>query len=296
VATDPRNPYVDFILAEALAAQDAPVESVAALLDKWAALDQVDDTRSAREHRDETEMALAMMTGDFPRVIAAARDQERLRATETSEAQHVEPAMKIISSLEEEGHPDQALRVADDFVRRSPAWTLDDADIRLYQLYARHHAGLVDAPTFRRTLAETQQAEAARLMAIDADGARFWAVVGNADANPLDLELARPYLDHPQSGSFEAVRGHVLLLAGRLDDALPALRSGAATCGCLVTPRTFIQAHLWLGEALEAKGDTAGACTNYAVVIHRWKNAKPRSITLEKAKARSRALHCPAVS
>jgi eukaryotic-like serine/threonine-protein kinase len=58
----------------------------------------------------------------------------------------------------------------------------------------------------------------------------------------------------------------MLLLAGRAAEAVPRL---------------------------EQTGDTPGACAAYAVVMDRWKNARPRSVTLDKAKERSRALSCP---
>jgi serine/threonine-protein kinase len=79
------------------------------------------------------------------------------------------------------------------------------------------------------------------------------------------------------------------------------LRRGAAACailgfvdeGELSVPVEYMHAHLWLGQALEAKGDKAGACAAYGVVMDRWKDAKPRSVTLEKAKDRSRVMGCP---
>ena len=45
------------------------------------------------------------------------------------------------------------------------------------------------------------------------------------------------------------------------------------------------QSNLWLGEAREAKRDTAGACQAYAVVLSRWGNAIPRSISADEARA-----------
>ena len=162
----------------------------------------------------------------------------------------------------------------------------------MYRIYARHHAGLVDELTFRRTVAELQKEGEGRNSPLDAQHAKFWAFVAYADASPVDLELARPYLDKAERGIFEMERGRVLLLSGRLDDALPPLRTAVAACYALEAPFTFIHARLWLGEALEAKGDIPGACAQYLDVVDRWKNAKPRSITLEKAKARSRVLHC----
>jgi hypothetical protein len=54
-----------------------------------------------------------------------------------------------------------------------------------------------------------------------------------------------------------------------------------------------MQTKLLLGQALEQTGDKAGACEAYAYVKRRWKNAKPRSVSLEKALDRSKALDCP---
>jgi hypothetical protein len=47
-----------------------------------------------------------------------------------------------------------------------------------------------------------------------------------------------------------------------------------------------------LGEALEQTGDKAGACEAYGVVLDRWDHAKPRSVTVDKARARVKALGC----
>jgi serine/threonine-protein kinase len=48
-----------------------------------------------------------------------------------------------------------------------------------------------------------------------------------------------------------------------------------------------------LGQALEATGDATGACGAYRKVLARWGNAKPKSVTADKARARSKALRCP---
>jgi serine/threonine-protein kinase len=45
------------------------------------------------------------------------------------------------------------------------------------------------------------------------------------------------------------------------------------------------EAHLYLGMALDATGDRAGAARAYDEVLSRWGRAKPRSITAEKARA-----------
>jgi hypothetical protein len=54
----------------------------------------------------------------------------------------------------------------------------------------------------------------------------------------------------------------------------------------------YERAHVYLGQALEAQGDLASACAEFATVERDWKGAKPRSVTLELARARSAAIHC----
>jgi hypothetical protein len=54
----------------------------------------------------------------------------------------------------------------------------------------------------------------------------------------------------------------------------------------------MVRAQLLLGDALAAKGDNAGACAAYKVVVDRWAGAKPRSITAEEAKRKAGKLAC----
>jgi serine/threonine-protein kinase len=57
-------------------------------------------------------------------------------------------------------------------------------------------------------------------------------------------------------------------------------------------PMEHTRGHLYLGEALEAKGDHDGACAAYKVVRDRWGSAKPASSTGQLATRRSAALGC----
>jgi serine/threonine-protein kinase len=90
----------------------------------------------------------------------------------------------------------------------------------------------------------------------------------------------------------EALVGHAYLLADRLDDAIVALRHGTATCTVLFDPFGHTRGWLDLGAALETKGDRAGACDAYRVVVDRWGHAKPRSLSAEHARARTAAIGC----
>jgi hypothetical protein len=101
----------------------------------------------------------------------------------------------------------------------------------------------------------------------------------------------------PASWGEDLTLGRALLLGGHAADAVAPLQAAARSCDVLSTPSEgntiwWMRSHVLLGQALEQTGDHAGACAAYAVVLDRWKNAKPRSVTLEEAKERSRALAC----
>jgi len=82
------------------------------------------------------------------------------------------------------------------------------------------------------------------------------------------------------------------LLAGKIDEAIPFLRKATTRCVGMLAPFQQTHAHLWLGQALETKGDTKGACSAYKVVLDRWGNAKPKSLTADQARVRTTALAC----
>jgi serine/threonine-protein kinase len=97
-----------------------------------------------------------------------------------------------------------------------------------------------------------------------------------------------------RTGSPEGAMGHVYLLAGRTDDAIEHLKRAAVGCDMFDSPVEHVRASLDLGTALEQKGDVAGACDAYQKVLAVWGNAKPRSVTADAARARTKVLACPA--
>lgn len=86
--------------------------------------------------------------------------------------------------------------------------------------------------------------------------------------------------------------GRTFLLAGRVDEALEWLSRSAADCGILWYGLDHVHATLALGEARTVKGDQAGACAAYAEVVSRWGQARPRSLSAERARAGLEALGC----
>jgi eukaryotic-like serine/threonine-protein kinase len=53
-----------------------------------------------------------------------------------------------------------------------------------------------------------------------------------------------------------------------------------------------VQAYAWLGQAREKKGDKPGACAAYSVVLDYWGHAKPKSVTANETRLRTKTLDC----
>jgi tetratricopeptide (TPR) repeat protein len=85
--------------------------------------------------------------------------------------------------------------------------------------------------------------------------------------------------------------GRTYFLAGKIDEAIPYLRRASASCTVWQDPFGVLRSSLLLGRALEQR-DKQGACDAYRKVLERWGNAKPRSVTADEARARSRELGC----
>jgi eukaryotic-like serine/threonine-protein kinase len=172
-------------------------------------------------------------------------------------------------------------------------------------LYSRHHAGISSDADFRRARDAIEHDTIKRL----GGRGRVWEIAvslwlyAEFAESPDEISDALPYIAKAAEaeGTLQHLGGRVgkvYLMAGKTDAALVSLRRVAAMCNVLSLYRSgrqtiaYMHDHLWFGEALEAKGDKPGACEAYAVILDRWKNAKPRSVTVEKAKERSHVLGC----
>jgi serine/threonine-protein kinase len=126
--------------------------------------------------------------------------------------------------------------------------------------------------------------------------AHGYADVASSDEDAREALAALPayapipgYWFHAPS---ESGIGRTHLLAGRVDEAIGWLRRAAGKCRALREPFEDTRAHFDLGRALEAKGDRAGACAEYGVVVDRWGKARPKSVTADVARARMKTIKC----
>jgi predicted Zn-dependent protease len=191
--------------------------------------------------------------------------------------------------------------VADAYLKRLPALTFDETrptGARQVALTLRRRAGRIPDAEFRAArdaCAKQEQVVAPPKLA----NFVWFRCYGQPSGTPADAREALDALAQysplpPYDGLVyqERVMGQTLLLAGRVDDAIPHLRRAVSAC---FNPN-YIPSHQYaaqaLGEALATKGDTEGACAAFGEVLAHWGHARPGSVTADAARARMKKLGC----
>jgi tetratricopeptide (TPR) repeat protein len=280
----PEEPNAPRSLAELMLATGRPREAIDDMFEQARA--RLPESARAAAKADDDDM-IHWTTGDFtqmPPFHGPERD-----------------ALDRIDLAIESGDPKTARHVAEQFVAKRPATSV----------HGTSDADLFGDPTgtMLATLAETgaiahdelQRRREAWVQGMDASiggiyHRMIWAAtyaenVSTPDEAADALAALPRYEPLPQTYWFSFIYGRIgrtFVLGGRPADGLPYLER--ATKQCLRRdPRDF----LFLGLAREALGDTAAACTAYREVIARWGQAKPRSVTAEKAQQHVISLGCP---
>ena len=294
---EPKRSETYELLAASLAAKDAPVEVVHDALAKRVEL-QADD-RQRRIADVQTTLWTATLAGDLGSAEQALRAWDAIYSDSLVADDHVGPFLFLLDVLEEEGDAARTADAADAYQRRASGWTgAIDGDDAARIAYARFRGGHLDAAGLESALARAEHdMPAADRASLELEGARTQAEAAAALSLVPDVGAIVPRWNALFQATYP---GRAYLLAGQVDRALPWLRVGAASCAILpgahsvrAYPIWWMRAHEMLGAALEQTNDKAGACEAYAIIRTRWKDAKPRSVTLEKAIERSRALACP---
>ncbi len=296
-----RDPKFIRILDQLMIAAHRPPEAVREVMRQGQALLEGVERRS-RELSDET--VLAILAGDFTRAKKLAAESAAVVESDVQSAQttHLHAASLQTDLAIEMGDDASVFPIARSFVVRSDSWASEDLAVRglnesMLLLRRAVHTGGLSAGEFEERRAAWV---AARQQTSGAEPALVWVYgyalpAQNADEAKAAL-AALPrfgrlvWFPMARSGNPDAAVGHVYLLAGRFDEALPFLKKAAASCNLGAWPFLQQNAALDLGATLEHLGDERGACDAYKGVVDRWGNAKPRSVTAEKARARLRAL------
>lgn len=307
VATEPDSYLAYESLASALVSRNAPPESIVQAWERRR--EHMEDYQKKWEPLDSVTVS-AWLAGDLNAMIARFPDWENVRLGATTLSRAASVASMEVRLFIEAGEPERGLPVADDYMKRMDALTPNDPVGALpWVLALRRQLGRISAAE------ERTERNAALKEAIRKEPSR-WANLRWFDfALPLrSTEEARQALDElpeysplpPLTGrlafvetpplarnlAFEETMGRVLLLAGKTEEAIPHLRTATAACFDLISLLTHMSAAEELGEALATRGDKEGACVAFGEVTRRWPSPKPRSITVEAARAGLKKLDC----
>ncbi len=304
IAVSPWHEGSYYFLADALAGQGQPLEAIRAVLEQ------------KRNHLPEAERAdalltdeaaLALITGDFAGADRRYADLEHTRSTDPDDASHFDRIYARILIALETGRNADALKLADAYLRRRAAWTSNplQLDPAIHVYVAQLAAGGLERSAYTALRdqwldRETKRSKAlgrgeylgvrwirAFALAADDKEAALAALAVKPDTHPLVGALW-------MSPAFAEPLGRTYALAGKLDDAVPVLTAASHACTSLDFVDAFMAARAAfdLGTALEARGDTAGACDAYGRILAQWGAASPRSITADRALKRARAIGC----
>jgi tetratricopeptide (TPR) repeat protein len=297
-----RDPHLAGNLACVMVGAGRPIEAVREVLDQSAALFSTAPRMRWQKLIDRTRVAL--ITGDFAAGRTFAEEAEALADSDvhTPFRDHLLPALILAGIARETGDDAQAFRVAWSFVSRSDAWsksTQGDAGIDASLVLARlsMRAGGLSPAEFAARRATWLEDERRNVAQSGLTWTYAFAAPAETKVEAEEALAALPGYEPLSSFTYyvgipDAEIGRTYLLAGQAAAAVRHLTKAVATCSAFRYPFAHTQAALHLGEALESSGDVTGACGAYAKVIARWGQAKPRSISAERARSRSKALAC----
>jgi tetratricopeptide (TPR) repeat protein len=286
-----------FWLAHALAGKGAPVASVREALAKQS--EKTDRDPSRKRALDITDAwELDALGGDFAAAGQAASDWMKATAGETSESILAQPYEAAMLTFLEVGDDASAVSTAQELLDRAAAWTHDGSGRARGLAFAilERAKKLSAAELSRRRDAAVKDARG-RLEGKDPIQLwlDFYAVPSLTKEQAIHaLEVQTGFGRLPEATDVPESEGlgRSLLLARWYPEATMWLRKATLSCEAALDPIQFVHAHGELGHAYEEQQQDEQACHEYQVVLDRWGAAKPRSVTVDDARARMAALHC----
>jgi eukaryotic-like serine/threonine-protein kinase len=309
VAIDPTGWGGYDTLLSALAAEGAPSEALADLAAKEAAT--VAEPAKARWVADANAANVALLRGDLSAAEASLLALQRDESGRAGDDAHRAEG-ELIALYEEEGDKGKAADVAAVYLQKLPGWThAISGPARSRAVWALRRSGRLSASE-AKARREQWAADASKhgsWWQVKQFWFRLYASGVETEAEAREALAAVPaFSPLPALGTAPGLQGELAVvhaLTGDAGGAIPGLRTATAACSSWVNMRYWSGYHsgdsalfdamgerLLLGQLLEKKGDAAGACAQYGAILSRWGHAKPRSVTADKARERSKAIGC----
>jgi eukaryotic-like serine/threonine-protein kinase len=281
--------------AAALFALGRPPEALIELYrNKWAQVPK--DLRERTEALDRANLAFAL--GDFREAEAQLQVSVGAFSSEPDAWPHADLAVRFIDLYSETNRLRDAGNVARDYLKRKDGWSASpDSDRLLMSMYwAMLRAKLMSHAAFQenrvawlQSVAQAAGSDRRAAFQVYAVGVETAEEAAEALASFEDLKPPRELYARDASLTTFSV---LYALTGDLQRAIPGLRKAVQSCYAFWDPLTYARAAYSLGQALEEQGDKAGACSAYGVVLSRWGDARPESVTARRARERTRSLRC----
>jgi len=303
MANNPESPQGPAMLARMLAGQNAPVPAVEELLRQRRARLVPGQDPPVEEQRDI--WRLATWKGDFRAAEQALLRMQALSSGKEDRFTHESVALQLMDLYGETDQPKKACAVAQAILPRrqgwprGPAWEWDNGMV-FQGAMARY--GCISREAFVAARTAYVKERLARLLAggVKEQDARSLVWAEAYQRNGSTLQEAQEALDalkelgpggqlDVSNPTAQLWTGGLHLRAGQAQAAVPWLRQAAQAC-LSFDLYEHIQAHLWLGQALEATGDVSGARAAYQRVVDLWGAAKPTSVSATTARKRLAAL------
>ena len=309
MVVDPQMRSGPAYLANALASKAGSIAAVKMMSDRLLRLLETEGlpprVTAMQHHR------IALLQGDFDAAIAAMKPVIKPQGSVTQRTEAFGPFVRIAWAQQEAGRQEEAVQLARRFFAAAPALSPDpkfeatgfDADPIPRMLHVLARAGAIDNATWHRRM-KAWHDEAVKGGATEESQRFLWPFGwAKAVASPAEATLAVAALDARAKGDAALPKyfdgslasadvGRTFLEAGRLDEAERWLTRAVGECLAYYHPIKAIRARFDLGRLYERRGRKSEACAMYQRVIARWGKARPRSVTTEAARARTRALRC----
>ncbi|AKV01506.1 serine/threonine protein kinase [Labilithrix luteola] len=295
---EPQSPKASATFARALYADGAPRPSVEEALGRaWSLLP--DTKRTTGELRDR--IFLAIDAGELGKAADLAREYDEKLPASADQIDHAMPARVRMNLLIESDDLPGAAKVAHGYLDRMDAWQVypfaTDPAIAFYEPLYR--TGEITKEELSERRARWIERERKRLPGSDHESTRaswstwmsVWGGFSETREEAVDAVAHMPNnapLPSARRGAqLDFTMGKVYALAGRPNEAISHLLRVTNTCSD--EPMLVLRARWYLGNAYEAKGDTALAREAYQRVVMTWP-ATAKSRTMRAAAKRLEAL------
>jgi serine/threonine-protein kinase len=305
-ARDPTTGMTYLWLAYAAYTLGRPIPAVRAFLEQYIARSPEATGRALKDFYD---WSLDALSGSLDRAAASAKELGSQPAAVKWDGLPARAARWGGGAAPARGRSAVAAARARDYMRRRLGLSTDPRaddgalakDYVPRLLVAERRAGLLSAAE-----TETQRDEwiASWSKRVGADNRPFLWLYAYAAPAETKEDALRALAEEPKYGGApkytrwalgDFYRGKTYLLVGRVDEAIPLLYRASRSALALSAPFDHTHANLLLGRALAGVGRKEEACAAFRVVLARWGNAKPRSVSAEEARAAvgPRGLMCP---